>query len=68
MSERETRNVYVTWRDEQEASPMFATVVIDGAWVDGEDDDNIFYYFTDVETYEDALANGTVEFTIEEVV
>lgn len=67
MSEREMRNVLVYWRDEPDSSGMFTTVCIDGDWVDGEDDENIFFYFTDEATYRDALLNGTEEFTLEEV-
>ena len=68
MSERETRDVLVYWRDQPETSGMFTKVCIDGDWIDGEDDLDIFYYFTDEATYRDALLNGTQEFTLEEVV
>jgi hypothetical protein len=68
VEEREMREVYIFWRDEPEdCAPMFATVVVDGDWTDGLDDDNIFYYFRDIHEYNDALLNGTHEFRMEEV-
>jgi hypothetical protein len=49
--ERDTREVLIEWRDEPEAH-YTVTVCVDGEWTEGEDDENIFFYFRDLEQLE----------------
>jgi hypothetical protein len=60
------KQVLITWRDTPEYGEMFTYVAIDPNWVDKEDDDGIFFYFDNEEEYQDALINGTEEFTMRE--
>jgi hypothetical protein len=59
------REVLITWRDEPE-SDFLTRVAIDPDWLDKDDDVNIFFYFGTEEEYQEALINGTDEFTIRE--
>lgn len=60
------REVLVTWRDEPERE-FFARVHIDQKWNELEDELDIFFFFSSEEEYQDALTNGTEEFTMKEV-
>lgn len=66
MSERETRRVLIEWNDEP-GEQYVTTVVIDGEWVDGEDDDNIFFYFRSEAEMLDAKNGNVEDFRIVEV-
>lgn len=61
------KNVVITWRDETEEEPQHVLVSVDEQWnsID-EEDDGIFFYFASEEEYQDALKNGTEEFTMVE--
>lgn len=67
MSERETRRVVVEWNDTP-GETFETTVCVDGEWVEGEPDENIFFYFADEAELEDAKNGGAgIEFRIVEV-
>jgi len=62
------KEVLVTWRDDPR-DEFFTYVVISDDFISDYsevNDDGVFYYFSTVEEYEDALENGTEEFTIRE--
>jgi hypothetical protein len=64
---RETREVLIEWDDEKGVTYL-VTVVVDGEWTDGEDDDNIFFYFRTLAELEDAKNGGAgLDFRIVEV-
>ena len=65
MTTRQTKDVAINFRDDLE-SDIYTTVIIDGLDV-AENDENIFYYFSDEKEYQDALKNGTHEFTMKEM-
>jgi hypothetical protein len=62
------KQVLVTWRDTPQEEFYTNVVISDNMITDYSEvnDDGVFYYFTTVQEYEDALANGTEEFTIKE--
>ena len=64
------KEVLVTWRDDPRDEFFTYVVISDDLITDYSEvnDDGVFYYFSTVEEYEDALANGTEEFTIREYV
>jgi hypothetical protein len=62
------KEVLVTWRDTPQEEFYTNVVISDNMITDYSEvnDDGVFYYFTTVQEYEDALANGTEEFIIKE--
>ena len=62
------KEVLVTWRDDPRDEFFTYVVISDDMITDYSEvnDDGVFYCFNTVEEYEDALANGTEEFTIRE--
>ncbi len=62
------KEVLVTWRDDPRDEFFTYVVISDDMITDYSEvnDDGVFYYFSTVEEYEDALENGTEEFTIRE--
>jgi hypothetical protein len=65
--ERETRRVVIEW-DDTPGETFETTVVVDGEWVEGEPDDNIFFYFRSVAELEDAKSGGSaLDFRVVEV-
>ncbi len=64
------KEVIVTWRDDPRDEFFTYVVISDNMITDYSEvnDDGVFYYFTTVQEYEDALANGTEEFTMREYV
>jgi len=64
---REERRVIIEWNDTP-GEVFETTVCVDGEWVEGEDDVNIFFYFADEAELEDAKNGGAgLEFRIVEV-
>ncbi len=58
------RRVLIEWKDEPGESYL-ATVAIDADWTEGEDDDNVFFYFHNENELEQAkLDNDEFEFRI----
>ena len=55
------KEVMVTWRDEPDVEYL-ALVAIEEQWVEGEQDDGIFFYFNTQEEFEELLKTGTEEF------
>ena len=64
------KEVLVTWRDDPQNEFFTYVGISDNMITDYSEvnDDGVFYYFSTVEEYEDALANGTEEFTMREYV
>ena len=60
----EYRQVLVEWKDEPDEKYL-TTVAIAANWVEGEDDDNVFFYFSNEQEFEQAkLDNDEFEFRI----
>jgi hypothetical protein len=49
----EYRQVLIRWKDEPDYT-FITNVCIDGEWTEGEDDENVFFYFSTLEEFEDA--------------
>lgn len=64
------KEVLVTWRDEPENEFFTYVCISDNMITDYSEvnDDGVFYYFTTVEEYDEALKNGTEEFTMREYI
>ena len=64
------KEVIVTWRDEPENEFFTYVCISDNMITDYSEvnDDGVFYYFTTVEEYDEALKNGTEEFTMREYI
>ena len=63
----EYKRVLVEWKDTPGEGSV-ATVAIDAEWTEGEDDDGIFFYFSNQNEFEHALAGGDeYDFTLEEI-
>jgi|TARA_B110000459_G_scaffold106871_1_gene118659 translation elongation factor P/translation initiation factor 5A len=52
----EYREVLIEWKDEPDKQYL-TTVAIDKEWTEGEDDDNVFFYFSDEQEFEQAKLN-----------
>jgi hypothetical protein len=60
----EYRDVLIEWKDEPEEQYL-TTVAIAANWVEGEDDDGVFFYFSNEQEFEQAkLDNDEFEFRI----
>ena len=60
------RKVTIAWHDEPKEH-YATTVMIDSAWTEGEDDDNIFFYFATEKEFESAFRKeNDLEFWIVE--
>ena len=58
------RNVLIEWKDEP-GKHYLAQVAIDKEWIQGEDDDNVFFYFSNEQEFEQAKLNkDEFDFTI----
>lgn len=53
----EYKKVLIEWKDEP-GERYLATVAIDQDWFDGEDDDEIFFYFGNKKEYKKALGSN----------
>ena len=64
------KEVIVTWRDEPENEFFTYVCISDNMITDYSEvnDDGVFYYFNTVEEYDEALKNGTDEFTMREYI
>ena len=63
----EYKRVLVEWKDTP-GEGFLATVAIDAEWTEGEDDDGIFFYFSNQNEFEHALAGGDeYDLTLEEI-
>ena len=64
------KEVIVTWRDEPENEFFTYVCISDNMITDYSEvnDDGVFYYFNTVEEYDEALKNGTEEFTVREYI
>ena len=64
------KEVLVTWRDEPEVEFFTYVCISDNMITDYSEvnDDGVFYYFSTVEEYDQALKNGTEEFTMREYI
>lgn len=64
------KEVLVTWRDEPENEFFTYVCISDNMITDYSEvnDDGVFYYFNTVEEYDEALKNGTEEFTMREYI
>lgn len=64
------KEVIVTWRDEPENEFFTYVCISDNMITDYSEvnDDGVFYYFNTVEEYDEALKNGTEEFTMREYI
>lgn len=61
----QTKEVLVTWRDDPEREFYTLVAITDDKITDySEGDDQIFFYFTTEEEFQNALVNGTEEFTM----
>ena len=64
------KEVLVTWRGDPRDEFFTYVVISDDMITDysGVNDDGVFYYFATVEEYDQALKNGTEEFTMREYI
>jgi hypothetical protein len=62
----EYKQVLIKWKDEPD-DLFLTTVCIDGEWTEGEDDENVFFYFSTPLEFEDAKKqDNDLEFVIVE--
>lgn len=62
----EYRSVLIEWHDEPEVT-YNTKVCIDSEWTEGEDDTDVFFYFTNLEEFESAKnKDNDLEFWIVE--
>ena len=62
----EYKQVLIKWKDELD-DLYLTTVCVDGEWTEGEDDENVFFYFSTLEEFEDAKKqDNDLEFVIVE--
>lgn len=52
----EYRDVFIEWKDEL-GKHYLAQVAIDKEWIQGKDDDNVFFYFSNEQEFEQAKLN-----------
>jgi hypothetical protein len=62
----EYKQVLIKWKDEPD-DLFLTTICVDGEWTEGEDDENVFFYFSTLEEFEDAKKqDNDLEFVIVE--
>jgi len=60
----EYKQVLIEWKDDPNDT-FITTVCIDGQWTEGEDDENVFFYFSTPQEFEDAKKqDNDLEFII----
>lgn len=67
----EYKDVLIVWEDEQDEKPSFTNVAIHPNWTEDDDDPRIFYFFQDLEEFEEAkkpFPNGHEFRIVEEIV
>ncbi len=64
-SDAEYRQVSIRWKDEPDEA-FITTVCVNVDWREGEDDSNVFFYFSTIEQFEDAKnPDNDLEFFID---
>lgn len=57
------RECVIEWHDDPDDAYL-VTVCIDGEWTEREDDDSIFFYFSNEQEFEDAKTGEGYDFKI----
>jgi hypothetical protein len=62
----EYREVVIQWQDDPEPDKHIVTVVVGRDWNNGDEDDDIFFYFQNEAEFEQARSGEGYEFKIVE--